>query len=273
VSGASIDDERSFLLDSLEDLERERAAGDITDEDYARLRDRYTRRAAAVLRDAGSRSADDDEDAPSPGSPSVGRNGRATAQAGPDGRRVERGTRRRRRGLLVGAGCAIVAALAVWIVVATTTSRLPGQTATGTVRLSAGEQQRDNLTQAESLEASGDASGALTLYQKVLAANPNQVEALSESGWLEFEAGVQAKNSAVLGQAQAQEERAVSLDPGAFASREYLGSMLLAENDATGAVTQFRAFLADNPPTDQRNAARPFIIKAFEAAHLPVPSI
>ena len=50
VTNAELDDERSFLLDSLEDLERERAAGDLSEADYAVLRDRYTRRAAEVLR-------------------------------------------------------------------------------------------------------------------------------------------------------------------------------------------------------------------------------
>ena len=50
MTRAELDDERSFLLDSLEDLERERAAGDLSDADYEVLRDRYTRRAAEVLR-------------------------------------------------------------------------------------------------------------------------------------------------------------------------------------------------------------------------------
>lgn len=39
-----------FLLQSLRDLERERAAGDLDDDDYAALHDDYTARAAAALR-------------------------------------------------------------------------------------------------------------------------------------------------------------------------------------------------------------------------------
>ena len=42
--------ERDVLLASLEDLERERDAGDLSEEDYALLRGRYTARAAEVLR-------------------------------------------------------------------------------------------------------------------------------------------------------------------------------------------------------------------------------
>ncbi len=45
-----LEEERDFLLKSLEDLEAERAAGDISEADYVSLRDDYTARAAEVLR-------------------------------------------------------------------------------------------------------------------------------------------------------------------------------------------------------------------------------
>lgn len=47
---AELEEERRFLLDSLRDLEREHDVGDVDDADYATLRDGYTARAAAVLR-------------------------------------------------------------------------------------------------------------------------------------------------------------------------------------------------------------------------------
>ena len=47
---AALEQHRDFLLASLDDLERERAAGDIDEADYEALRDDYTARAAAVLR-------------------------------------------------------------------------------------------------------------------------------------------------------------------------------------------------------------------------------
>lgn len=59
-SGAHLDriaeseEERRFLLRSLDDLEREHDAGDVDDADYATLRDGYTVRAAAVLREIAS---------------------------------------------------------------------------------------------------------------------------------------------------------------------------------------------------------------------------
>ena len=55
---AELEEERRYLLRSLKDLERERAAGDVDEHDYATLKDGYTVRAAAVLRqiDEGRRS-------------------------------------------------------------------------------------------------------------------------------------------------------------------------------------------------------------------------
>ena len=47
---APLEEQRDFLLRSLEDLEREHDAGDIDEHDYEALRDDYTVRAAAVLR-------------------------------------------------------------------------------------------------------------------------------------------------------------------------------------------------------------------------------
>jgi len=48
---AELEEERRFLLRSLADLEREHDVGDIDDADYVTLRDGYTVRAAAVLRE------------------------------------------------------------------------------------------------------------------------------------------------------------------------------------------------------------------------------
>lgn len=47
---AELEEERRYLLRSLKDLEREREAGDVDDDDYAALKDGYTVRAATVLR-------------------------------------------------------------------------------------------------------------------------------------------------------------------------------------------------------------------------------
>ena len=55
---AELEDERRFLLRSLDDLDREHDAGDVDEADYTALRDGYTARAATVIReiDAGQAS-------------------------------------------------------------------------------------------------------------------------------------------------------------------------------------------------------------------------
>ncbi len=180
---------------------------------------------------------------------------------------------RRRRPLLVGGSLAIVAAVAVVLVVTQTGTRLPGQTATGSVSLSGGAQERRTLAQAEDLESSGNASEALRLFEQVLAQDPGQPEALAESGWLEFEAGVTSKDASVLSEAQSQEQAAERADPGAYAPHLYLGSMFLAEGNAADAVTQYRQFLADGPPPAEVQVAQPFIDQAFQKVGQPVPTL
>jgi tetratricopeptide (TPR) repeat protein len=283
VTRAELEDERTFLLDSLEDLERERTAGDLSDADYAVLRDRYTRRAAEVLHalEGGGSTDHDDDRALDPGPASAtGRVGSRSIVDSADTATPERSTTagglrrtRRRRTVLVIGSLAIVAAVAVTIVATQTGARLPGQTATGSVSLSRAAQLRRTLEQAEALESTGNASGALRLYLQVLVQDPKQPEALAESGWLEFEAGVGSGNAAVLSRAQSQEEAAERADSSAYAPHLYLGSMLLAEGNATGAVGQYRQFLADDPPDDEVQAAQTFITEAFRKAGQPLPAL
>ena len=54
---AALEEERDFLLRSLDDLEREHDAGDIDETDYEGLRDDYTVRAATVLRSLDAHAA------------------------------------------------------------------------------------------------------------------------------------------------------------------------------------------------------------------------
>jgi len=46
-----LEEEREFLLTSLNDLEREFAVGDVDADDYASLKDSYTARAANIIRE------------------------------------------------------------------------------------------------------------------------------------------------------------------------------------------------------------------------------
>ncbi|HTZ09926.1 MAG TPA: hypothetical protein VMB72_12685 [Acidimicrobiales bacterium] len=261
-----LEEERAHLLDSLTDLDRERDAGDLSDEDYRALRDRYVRRTARVLRalDEGHGAG-----AAAPGAPGA----EATARPAPPPHEPgPRRPRRRRRGLAVGGVTAIAAAVALLVVSTHTSARLPDQTPTGTVRLSPGEQRDVTLAQAETLEAQGQDARAVVLYRQVLAGDPDQADALAELAWLEYQAAVSARDGTVLATAQRQEERAARLAPSDDAPHLYLGTMLLAGGDAAGAADQFGRFLADHPATATVRQAWALVTEAYTRAGRPAPS-
>jgi len=256
-----LEDERAFLLRSLEDLDREHEVGDLSDEDHAVLRDGYIARTAEVLRSLDGSAL--------PDAASVrtgGRRGTSATIASVSTRG------RRRRPLVVGAVVAVIG-LAAWAVVAHVGPRLPGESVTGSVTLTPSQRTAQTLAQAETLESQGNDVEAVKLYGTVLHQEPNQEQALAELGWLEYEAGAEAKQATLLSLGEADEQRAERLVPGDFAPHLYLGSMLLAQGDATGAVDQYRDFLADHPPRAKVSAAVPFIVKAFSEAHLAPPSL
>jgi tetratricopeptide (TPR) repeat protein len=150
--GGPLQEQADFLLRSLEDLEREHAAGDVDDDDYAALKDDYTARAAAVLR------------AVEAGRPSA---------AG----RVRRSWR---RGVLVGAAVVAFAVVAGLLVADASGRRDAGEVATGDIRQSATEL----LNEAGRRTAEGDLDAALELYDEVLADDPDNAEAMTYRGWL-----------------------------------------------------------------------------------------
>ena len=140
---------RDFLLRSIRDLDAEYAAGDITEDDYRRLRDDYVARAAAAIRG---------DDAPS------------APVAGP----------RARRWLLPAALALAVAAGAGWAVARSADQRLSGDAATGSIELTGG----DRITRAQELVSEGRAVEALKLYDAVLDDDPENPVALAQRGWL-----------------------------------------------------------------------------------------
>jgi len=154
MTGAGpLEEQREFLLRSLEDLERERAAGDVDEHDYATLKDEYTVRAAQVIREL-----------------EAGHGGPVPAPRGGS----------RRRTLLVASGVVAFAALSGLLVSQALGRRDAGEVVTGGVRQSATEK----LNEAGRRAASGDLDGAIGLYDDVLAADANNAEALTYKGWM-----------------------------------------------------------------------------------------
>jgi tetratricopeptide (TPR) repeat protein len=160
-SSAALAEQRDFLLTSLDDLERERAAGDIDEIDYRELRDDYTARTAAVLR------AIDAQQVPS--------------------RPARPGTRSRdrRRVLAWIVGVAVVGLLAGLLMAQASGRRGTGETLSGDIR----ESSRQLLADADAAFAAGDIDAAIEAYDAVLAAEPANAEALTYRGSLLYGQG------------------------------------------------------------------------------------
>jgi tetratricopeptide (TPR) repeat protein len=148
---AELEEQRDFLLGSLEDLEAEHEAGDVDEGDYDALRDDYTTRAAAVLR---------------------------ALEAG----KVRERRRAARPGVRVVAtlvGVALFAVGAGLLVAQSAGERGSGETITGEIR----QTTRGRLDQASSLTAGGRYQEALEIYDDVLGEYPGHAEALTYRGW------------------------------------------------------------------------------------------
>ena len=129
------------------------------------------------------------------------------------------------------------------------------------------------LSSANAYEQQGKIAEALQLYTKVLAIDPSQPQALAEAGWLTFEAGAAARSSSLISRGEAEVRASVAADPQLYASRLYLGAiLLLAHNDAPGALAQFKDFLALKPPAAWVETAQPYLDKAASMAGVPVPT-
>lgn len=276
---------RRFLEGSLADADAEYLAGDLSDGDYLALRRRDMAALAALPaaaetatldRPASERSSVAVADPPAgSGGIEEGQGGGARPPAPPLGDRGERRSRlprpRRSGWYLIGAAAAFGAA----VVLAATlfaTSRLPGQTETGSVGLNQTQQIEETLAQAAVYENQGQLAKAAGLYEGVLGAHPDNEVALGQLGWLEYESGQQGTSSALMREGQAKLDRAVQLDPGDPAARLYLGTVLLEHGDATGAVVEYQDFLADNPSATTVRQAAPEISQAYRDVGQPVPA-
>jgi cytochrome c-type biogenesis protein CcmH/NrfG len=197
-SRAALEDERDFLLKSLDDLEAEHESGGIDDESYAQLHDDYTARAAATIR--ALRDGVDARPEPAPPVP-------------------------RRRRLVIIAAVVVFAIVAGGSLAAALGARLPGQTSSGNsqsssdatakrlgkviqsleAKVNASPDDYDNrLALAHAYEANGDLRNALAQSDAAISINGDRPEAHANAGRILFIAakGINDKNT----QAQFVEE-------------------------------------------------------------------
>jgi tetratricopeptide (TPR) repeat protein len=207
---AELEEQRDFLLRSLDDLEAERAAGEIDQHDYETLRDDYTARAAEVLRAIDA--------------------GKATIAE----------QRRPRSPARMVAGVALVAALAVGagvLVARSSGDRLAGDTITGDIR----ETNSQRLAEAGQLFQQGEALEAIKKYDEVLANDPDNREALAYRGWLVALAGLPEEGLEYI-------DRAIAVDPDYADARFFRGFILDRQGKPEEALVELRAFLENDPP-------------------------
>jgi tetratricopeptide (TPR) repeat protein len=150
---AALEEQRDFLLRSLDDLDREHDAGDLDDHDYQVLRDDYTARAAEVLH-------------------AIEQRRQAFADARPPSS--------------TGRIVAIVAAILVFSVVAgllvahALGGRQPAQNVTGGIRQTPSQDAKACIGL---IRPGSDPLPALRCFQKVLRTDPENPIALTYQGW------------------------------------------------------------------------------------------
>ena len=219
--------ERDFLLRSLDDLEAERAAGDVDENDYEQLRDAYTARAAAVLR-----AIDGEQETLLPGE----------AEYLDEQEAARRYARRRRTQRTVGA-VVLVALLAVGagaLVATFAGERTPGQQVSGSLPGT----ESGLLARARDALSRGKALDAVKAYDAVLRRDPQNAEALAYRGWVLRLAGLTDKGLESI-------DQAIAADP-SYPDAHFFKGMILEQDkkDPAGAVTELRTFLASNPKGD-----------------------
>ena len=95
------------------------------------------------------------------------------------------------------------------------------------------------LVQAELFVASDKNAQALTAYDAVLRLEPHNPEAFIESGWLHYEAGVEARQHSEIDLGAAMLRRSITLAPRNAASHLYYGIVLLQhDHDREAAKAQ-----------------------------------
>jgi hypothetical protein len=241
---AALEEERDFCLRSLRDLDGERAAGDIDEGDYARLRDDYTSRAADVIRRlAALDAAGASTAAASTGAVLVA----AGEPAAGEGRRPPLSRRRR----VLAAGVAVAAAAAIGAGIAVSVGgRLPGQTVTGNSTGAAAIDQE--LLGAQKAIVRGDAVGAARDYQRVLDVDAHNPVALTGYGAILVETN-QVK---LIGRGLVMLADAESADPSYGPAYAYLGRGLAVLGDYQRAIRQLHTFLHDDPHSGLAPQAR-----------------
>ena len=230
-------DEIALREASLVDAARERDAGELSEFEFAAIRHREQTKLDQARIDLAALSAV------------------RAASAPPVTRRV-----RRTRWLVV----ALVSfALALGVILYSALSpRQAGNSATGSLSLGHAQQITQLLTEAEADVANSNPVAALSAYRQVLALDASNVQALTQSGWLDFSAGSAAHSPSVVTLGIKSLEKAIALAPRQAAPRLYFAIVADATpGNRAVAKKEFRIFLTLSPSKGQLAIAKPFLSK------------
>jgi cytochrome c-type biogenesis protein CcmH/NrfG len=267
--------ELEFLVRSLDDLEEERAAGDLDEESYGRLRREYIEREAAVRRTLDGVDEGVETDGEPSTEPAIPAEPKAARQVSSPWRG---------RALLIG-GIVAFAVVAAVVLMLAVSDRLPGQTASGNSPDQVTPDDREaNLAEAVDANpddpvphlnlarfrlSNGDFAGALEAYDNAAQLDPANPEASTYGGWVLYLAAQSAPDPA-----QAQElvnasverlDAAVAADPDYADARAFRGIVRFRGlNDPIGAIPDFQQFLAANPEHQFAPQIRELLEQAIE---------
>ncbi len=233
---AALEEERRFLLRSLNDLEREHDAGDVDDLDYRSLKDGYTMRAATVLRQIDEGQA-------------------ALPTAKP---------RRWSRTIAVAAAVVVGSVGVGFVLAGAWGERSSGQEMTG---LTPGDESRIVLTNARDAQSAGDFATANALFAEVIemerARGRENAEAVAYFGWTlalltrqnpDQSRAAERYDAAVLALGQAVELEPDYADPQCF--------LAIVEfqfrGDAEAALPHIERCEASNPPGEVASLVQSF---------------
>jgi negative regulator of sigma E activity len=250
-------DEIDFFTRSLQDLDAELAAGDLSSADH----DLLHRRDEAKLEELRRRLEESIEPEPVLAAP----------VEEPASKPVKVRSRRAKWAAAIGA--AAVAAGVVLLVIQIASPRLPGQSDSGTVQENATQAIEQSLSQANTLVGENQPIEALHVLQGVLATDPHQPTALAEAGEIEWQLGYSEHQATLMRDGRKSVNESLQADPNLALGHLFLGIILLEQDHQPAeAVGAFAKFLNESPPTPLLEQAAPTINQAYGEAGRAVPA-
>jgi tetratricopeptide (TPR) repeat protein len=259
----SLNDQRDFLLRSIDDAAREFLAGDLSQGDYDVLLRRDQNRLTEVeaeLAALGPVMSDE------PGSAQL----EGDSETPPLASERRRFSTRRRIGVVVT--CLLILTGLVILVDHAVSPSLPGQPVSGSITESKVELIEQQLQEAEVFNNNNEGVEALQLYDKVLSEDPVDPNALAASGWLEWNYGTKARSATLMRVGRRAEEKAIRLAPSYYAGHLFLGLIVLNQDkNPIGAIAEFTKFLKDDPPQAQLVSVASLVASGYSEAKETLP--